>query len=77
MNYQLSRTVIAASLLLAFGSSYAAEPAQESNVFKSAKLMLPVAAAKRPQSVVAASLAKIWMTSTVKPWLMHSTCYLA
>ena len=34
MKYPLSRTTIAASLLLAFGSSFAAEPANESNVFK-------------------------------------------
>ncbi|MNR90717.1 Colicin I receptor precursor [compost metagenome] len=34
MNYQqLSRTTIAASLLLAFGSSFAAEPTKESNIF--------------------------------------------
>lgn len=34
MKYPLSRTTIAASLLLAFGSSFAAEPTNESNVFK-------------------------------------------
>ncbi|RQO37190.1 TonB-dependent receptor [Herminiimonas sp. KBW02] len=34
MKYLLSRTTIAASLLLAFGSSFAAEPANDSNVFK-------------------------------------------
>lgn len=34
MKNPLSRTTIAASLLLAFGSSFAAEPANESNVFK-------------------------------------------
>lgn len=33
MKYPLSRTTIAASLLLAFGSSFAAEPANESNIF--------------------------------------------
>ena len=48
MNYQLSRTVIAASLLLAFGSSYAAEPAQESNVFKLGEINVAGTGSKAP-----------------------------
>ena len=48
MNYQLSRTVIAASLLLAFGSSYAAEPAQESNVFKLGEINVAGSGSKAP-----------------------------
>lgn len=48
MNYQLSRTAIAASLLLAFGSSYAAEPAQESNVFKLGEINVSGTGSKAP-----------------------------
>ncbi len=48
MNHQLSRTVIAASLLLAFGSSYAAEPAQESNVFKLGEINVAGTGSKAP-----------------------------
>ncbi|ABR91197.1 TonB-dependent outer membrane receptor [Janthinobacterium sp. Marseille] len=48
MKYPLSRTTIAASLLLAFGSSFAAEPANESNVFKLGEINVAGSGARAP-----------------------------
>ncbi|MFC7288810.1 TonB-dependent receptor plug domain-containing protein [Herminiimonas glaciei] len=48
MKYPLSRTTIAASLLLAFGSSFAAEPANESNVFKLGEINVAGTGSKAP-----------------------------
>jgi iron complex outermembrane receptor protein len=48
MKYPLSRTTIAASLLLAFGSSFAAEPANDSNVFKLGEINVAGTGSKAP-----------------------------
>ncbi len=48
MKYPLSRTTIAASLLLAFGSSFAAEPTNESNVFKLGEINVAGSGSRAP-----------------------------